>query len=583
MAFSVRRASMACPFAMRASTLTLGTRRYSTVSGAASSALARAEHHHTQPSLLDRSVKRLQISCASFIPQSSSSNYTPIVLLLLSSIGMAMLTHELAEENGARDPQLTRINTLLEKQPKSRTTEEKIELYNYLVKKGREEVLKGKGKDVVVVIGDTGAGKSALIDFIFGCTMTKNNKGQVLVDPNSKVKEVAKIGTGFTSETFIPKVMTDFTITTKEFELEEEYNLTLQKQHLTFIDMAGFTDSRGIEVALGGADLMGLILENAKSVRFVLVFEHAHMKSVRYAKLHETSRLLEERFNNAVGRGENSLCVVITQEPKDQTADMIKAEMKEAANKVNPGAIDLSKYVSVYNPLNPNDRKKVLSNIVKCEAHEKLDAKVSMGGNELFEALKLGEEIGDSIGVHLKKGGIAEVNKAVNKIQFTHGIERLGNADLIKPHMAASQAVYQYAKHVSREIDPKHKNSLPRQIEAFKDYMSVKNSFAPYVNFEDQDQVLKLMIEKVPDPRSIAWDKPHATALSFLGAAACGAGAYFLPPYWVTVYGVAFQPLQVGAVAAGSAGMYTMYRWQNSSDEEKDMSFFFDGPTANKN
>jgi hypothetical protein len=262
---------------------------------------------------------------------------------------------------------------------------------------------------------------------------------------------------------------------------------------------------------------------------------------------------------------------------------MIKAEMKEAANKVNPGAIDLSKYVSVYNPLNPNDRKKVLSNIVKCEAHEKLDAKVSMGGNELFEALKLGEEIGDSIGVHLKKGGIAEVNKAVNKIQFTHGIERLGNADLIKPHMAASQAVYQYAKHVSREIDPKHKNSLPRQIEAFKDYMSVKNSFAPYVNFEDQDQVLKLMIEKVPDPRSIAWDKPHATALSFLGAAACGAGAYFLPPYWVTVYGVAFQPLQVGAVAAGSAGMYTMYRWQNSSDEEKDMSFFFDGPTANKN
>ncbi len=78
-----------------------------------------------------------------------SSNQLLVIFLLFAALGAALgiaMDCRKAHAEGSSDKQLKRINDLLGKKPELRTTDEKIELFNYLLEKGEEEAKKSKGQ-----------------------------------------------------------------------------------------------------------------------------------------------------------------------------------------------------------------------------------------------------------------------------------------------------------------------------------------------------------------------------------------------------------------------------------------------------
>ena len=71
---------------------------------------------------------------------------------------------------------------------------------------GREQARLAEGRDVVVVLGNTGAGKSAFINYLSGCTFELSDEDRMVVAAESPTPEVMKIGHTNQSETFAPQV-----------------------------------------------------------------------------------------------------------------------------------------------------------------------------------------------------------------------------------------------------------------------------------------------------------------------------------------------------------------------------------------
>lgn len=71
---------------------------------------------------------------------------------------------------------------------------------------GREVGERARGKSVLIVLGNTGAGKSAFINLLHGCSFALDEEGDMAVSPCSAVPELMRIGHTNSSETFAPQV-----------------------------------------------------------------------------------------------------------------------------------------------------------------------------------------------------------------------------------------------------------------------------------------------------------------------------------------------------------------------------------------
>ena len=93
------------------------------------------------------------------------------------------------------------------------TMDQSLECLDSCIKMGEAAVHKTKGKQVLAVIGNTGSGKSTLINFLHGCDMetTKveisgQTKTVVGVKPDSDIPTLMEIGHSNLSKTFLPDV-----------------------------------------------------------------------------------------------------------------------------------------------------------------------------------------------------------------------------------------------------------------------------------------------------------------------------------------------------------------------------------------
>jgi len=176
------------------------------------------------------------------------------------------------------------------------TVDQQIECLDTCIKFGEVEAAKAEGRDILMVIGNTGAGKSTMVNFIAGCTMervtrkkaglTGGNLKQKIVRTaaDSARKEVMKIGHSNQSQTFTPDVAHD--------------NAT----GFTFCDCPGFLDNRGPEINIANAVNIKQTIGRALSVRVIVLINYYSLEADRGRGVKELIHILRDLF----GRWMNS-------------------------------------------------------------------------------------------------------------------------------------------------------------------------------------------------------------------------------------------------------------------------------------
>jgi len=125
------------------------------------------------------------------------------------------------------------------------------------------------GKDIIVFLGNTGAGKSTLINYLSGKELEVDGLGNIaLQDPQNPSAMV--IGNSDGSETFLPR----FT----------------PVGNFLFYDLPGFRDTRGTARNLVNACFIKAIMENARSVRLVFVAGIGEVTEIRGSSFKELYR-----------------------------------------------------------------------------------------------------------------------------------------------------------------------------------------------------------------------------------------------------------------------------------------------------
>lgn len=114
-------------------------------------------------------------------------------------------------------------------------------------------------KDITVVLGDTGAGKSTLINLLAGVTLRVNSRGELITQNEN---EGAKIGAGSKSVTKAP-----YYINTTDLGI--------------VCDLPGFDDTDGAVDDVVNAAFIRQILIGARSVKSIFVTSSAEIEAVR--------------------------------------------------------------------------------------------------------------------------------------------------------------------------------------------------------------------------------------------------------------------------------------------------------------
>src|SRR5690348_7604266 len=76
------------------------------------------------------------------------------------------------------------------------TSEQSIDLLMHCIERGTKETQKAKGKEIVAVIGNTGAGKSTFINYLYGCEMLRKSPKELGVTGTEKIVVVKSRSAG---------------------------------------------------------------------------------------------------------------------------------------------------------------------------------------------------------------------------------------------------------------------------------------------------------------------------------------------------------------------------------------------------
>lgn len=152
-----------------------------------------------------------------------------------------------------------------------------FKMLNYFSQKVQRLLVEIKGKPVVMLIGQTGSGKSTFGTALFN--YFKSGGKKLGVDEKAQIKdgkEIFKQGSESESVTFIPQ--TEFIQATGEY----------------LLDNPGIGENRGLILNLFQALIFKKILKNASSVKFVILVTSHSYQAVRGESLKETMNFLKQ-------------------------------------------------------------------------------------------------------------------------------------------------------------------------------------------------------------------------------------------------------------------------------------------------
>ncbi|KAG4070953.1 hypothetical protein HA402_001390 [Bradysia odoriphaga] len=173
-----------------------------------------------------------------------------------------------------------------------------------LVKEAQKKVVfDPKHRDAVLVVGNTGTGKSALVQFIAG-DMSKMSaveypeySGNLIIqDEDGKI---SKPGEESTSKTLYPELVVS------------------TKKDIAFYDCPGFNDSRGTAIDLAGAYMTKMVFENLENIKvnITVEWETATGQNGRGSPFMEAIKRVGEFIRDAE-KYEDGFSMVATKVPK---------------------------------------------------------------------------------------------------------------------------------------------------------------------------------------------------------------------------------------------------------------------------
>jgi energy-coupling factor transporter ATP-binding protein EcfA2 len=228
----------------------------------------------------------------------TTSTAAPFQEMDLSSAAMqALLSKKLANPNHALSDQ------------------ESIALLNHCIAEGARNADKIKGKDALVVVGNTGAGKSTFLNYLLGCDMIKKSLRELGIEGVGKVvvvksrseggclDEVMAIGHAELSKTFIPQIEVDRSDAT-----------------VAYCDCPGFLDNRGAEINIANAVNIRHVLQSARSTKVLVLINYHTLKSDRGKGFHDMLGIFKQLFgdNSQLLHHKDSLLLSITRAPSDE-------------------------------------------------------------------------------------------------------------------------------------------------------------------------------------------------------------------------------------------------------------------------
>ncbi|XWN35614.1 MAG: GTPase [Roseivirga sp.] len=208
--------------------------------------------------------------------------------------------------------------------------DESIELLTTCVAYGTERAKKMEGKQGIMVLGNTGAGKSTFINFLAGCTMELTSpralgmrgSGRVAVvrapDQGGARSEMTPIGHSRQSQTFMPEIA------------------PAPDSDFVYCDCPGFLDNRGAEINIANAINVKNTLAAARDVRVVLLLNYHALHADKARGLDEMLNICTHLFGSVenLERCAPSILLGITQVPRDTELEELKEDVVDERHPV---------------------------------------------------------------------------------------------------------------------------------------------------------------------------------------------------------------------------------------------------------
>ncbi|WP_440998324.1 hypothetical protein [Cysteiniphilum litorale] len=200
-------------------------------------------------------------------------------------------------------------------------------LLNEHLDKNKGLINYSKNKDVVLLIGNTGSGKSSLVAYLTGMKLSYDGEDISLEDSGGKD---IKIGGGLNSVTMLPVA----------------FDLLYKSKAAIIYDLPGLRDSRGASYELLNAAFIKDIAENARSVSFVFVESYGTIVDGARGELFK-NLIKQARKTFGVGVNKESSMFIITKVPnvlKKERIDMINEVIGKSADEMNDGKRFLTRH-----------------------------------------------------------------------------------------------------------------------------------------------------------------------------------------------------------------------------------------------
>lgn len=315
------------------------------------------------------------------------------------------------------------IEQKLQNPHKEFTFEESINVLLECIKQGKLEAQKAQGKEVIIFIGNTGAGKSTTVNYLCGCTMEAKNPKQLGIKGLGKVvvvkspasggikEEVMPIGHTKESKTFMPQIETD----------TDTQN--------TYMDCPGFLDNRGPEINIANAVNIKNAIKEAKTAKVVILINYHSLKAERGRGLSEMLKIAYNLFGKEENllASQNSLLIGIT---NAVSSDCDLDELREWIVEGNPTLEKLQERIFTYDPLERNieggwkrsDFLRALNGLKPVPHHHKIFSTVLTHEDE-NKLLTISEHIGSHIETALQKEDFSKASTYFLKLKSLSVIE----------------------------------------------------------------------------------------------------------------------------------------------------------------